>query len=136
MRNELFVFDTNTLVSALLFRSSVPTSAYDKARKLGKLTASEETYKEFCDVFLRPKFEKYVLLKERLEFIRQLENILVFQEIKETITGCRDAKDNKFLELAVAAKASCIITGDDDLLILHPFRDIPILNASDFINHF
>jgi predicted nucleic acid-binding protein len=30
--------------------------------------------------------------------------------------------------------ASCIITGDDDLLVLHPFRGIPIVNASDFLN--
>jgi len=52
------------------------------------------------------------------------------------ITDCRDPKDNKFLELAVTANASCIITGDDDLLVLHPFRNIPILNASDFLNNF
>lgn len=53
-----------------------------------------------------------------------------------TITACRDPKDNKFLELAVAAKASCIITGDKDLLELHPFRGIPILTVNDFLNDF
>jgi len=51
------------------------------------------------------------------------------------ITACRDLKDDKFLELAVAAKAFCIIT-DEDLLILNPFRGIPILNAVDFVNNF
>jgi uncharacterized protein len=53
-----------------------------------------------------------------------------------SITDCRDAKDNKFLELAVFAKASCIISGDNDLLVLYPFRTIPILNAVDFVNSF
>lgn len=64
-------------------------------------------------------------------------------EISETITECRDPKDDKFLELAVSADVSCIVTGDKDLLILHPcllnrqaFRNIPILNATDFINIF
>lgn len=52
------------------------------------------------------------------------------------INVCRDPKDNKFLELAVASNASCIITGDKDLLILHPFRNIPILNAFDFLNNY
>lgn len=52
----------------------------------------------------------------------------------DTITACRDPKDNKFLELAVSANAPCIITGDKDLLSLNPFRDIPIVSASDFLN--
>jgi len=43
---------------------------------------------------------------------------------------------SKFLELAISAKASCLITGDKDLLTLHPFRNIPILNAIDLINTF
>jgi len=59
-----------------------------------------------------------------------------FSETLEAITDCRDPEDNKFLELAVSANASCIITGDKDLLILHPFRNIPILNAVDFINNY
>jgi len=49
---------------------------------------------------------------------------------------CCDPKDDKFLELAVAANASCLITGDKDLLALHPFRKISILNATDFIADF
>jgi predicted nucleic acid-binding protein len=53
-----------------------------------------------------------------------------------TITACRDPKDNKFLELAFAANASCIITGDKDLLILHPFKNIPIVSASDFLKSY
>ncbi|WP_373274988.1 putative toxin-antitoxin system toxin component, PIN family [Parapedobacter tibetensis] len=39
---------------------------------------------------------------------------------RHTLTDCRDPKDNKFLELAVSAKAHAIVTGDLDLLILHP----------------
>jgi predicted nucleic acid-binding protein len=52
------------------------------------------------------------------------------------VTACRDPKDNKFLELAITAGASCIIKGDQDLLILHPFENIPIVSASDFLTLF
>lgn len=48
----------------------------------------------------------------------------------------RDPKDDKFLELAKSAHADCIVTKDDDLLVLHPFDGIPILNVTDFLNRF
>lgn len=54
-------------------------------------------------------------------------------EITEQIIDCRDARDNKFLELAVSGKANCIISGDDDLLVLNPFRRIPIFNPKEFL---
>ncbi len=45
-------------------------------------------------------------------------------EIIHTIRACRDARDDKFLELAVNGEASLIITGDADLLELDPFQGI------------
>ena len=89
------------------------------------------------EVIFRKKFDKYfITIEERLELLSEFENSIKQFFPSETITTCRDPKDDKFLELAVSAKASCIITGDEDLLILHPFRNIPILNAIDFIKIF
>jgi len=51
----------------------------------------------------------------------------------ETICKCRDSKDDIFLELAVAAKADFLITGDEDLLVLESFRKTQILTMADFI---
>jgi putative PIN family toxin of toxin-antitoxin system len=136
MKNSLFVIDTNTLVSAFLSKYSKPTLAYEKARRTGKVLASLETYEEFCDVFVREKFDKYISLNIRLEILNEFKEIAIFIKISEMITDCRDPRDNKFLELAISANASCIITGDKDLLVLHPFRGIPILNAVDFLNTF
>lgn len=56
--------------------------------------------------------------------------------IKETITICRDEKDNKFLELSVSGNANMIITGDLDLLVLHPFQSIEILTPDKFVDRF
>jgi predicted nucleic acid-binding protein len=52
------------------------------------------------------------------------------------VTACRDSNDDKFLALALAIKANCIVTGDQDLLVLHPFQGIPILTPADFLNKF
>lgn len=136
MKNNLFVIDTNTLISSSLFKSSTPRKAERKANQTGIILASIPTYNEFFEVFLRPKFDKYISRETRLDILMDFKRLAFFTEISETITDCRDPKDNKFLELAIAANASCIITGDKDLLILHPFRGIPILNAVDFINNF
>ncbi len=136
MKSNIFVVDTNTLISAFLFKHSATKLAYDKARQLGVLPARSETYNEFCNVLVRPKFDKYVSFDTRLLIINEIKELLVFWEIVVKVAACRDPKDNKFLELAIAPKATCIITGDDDLLVLHPFRNIPILNAFNFLNNF
>lgn len=85
----------------------------------------------------RKKFDRYFVSdEERLELLNEIENSIKQFFPSETINACLDPKDNKFLELAVSAKAACIITGDKDLLVLHPFREVPILSAVDFINNF
>ena len=112
-------------------------SAMDRAVILGKLAFSNATMNELVEVLFRKKFDKYFLNnEEKLNAIQCNSLNTVFFSPAESITDCRDPKDNKFLELAVIAKASCIITGDKDLLELHPFRKIPILNATDFLNNF
>lgn len=134
---NFFVFDTNSLISAALISASVNARALDIALEKGRLVISEPALQEFTDVIFRKKFDKYFSDDaERLEAVDKIEkNALIFFP-NEMITSCRDPKDNKFLELAVAAGASCIITGDKDLLVLHPFRNIPILTAADFLNTF
>ncbi|WP_347566266.1 putative toxin-antitoxin system toxin component, PIN family [Scytonema sp. UIC 10036] len=52
-----------------------------------------------------------------------------FIEVTAQIEEWRDPKDNKYLELAVSGQAECIVTGDDDLLVLNPFRGIEILTV-------
>jgi predicted nucleic acid-binding protein len=49
------------------------------------------------------------------------------------IEACRDSDDDKFLELAVEGEADLIISGDSDLLVLHPFEGIAILSPAGFL---
>jgi putative PIN family toxin of toxin-antitoxin system len=135
--NNLFVFDTNSLVIASLIGGTMTARAMDRAIILGKLAFSDATMNELAEVLFRKKFDKYFLNnEEKWSAIQSISLNAVFFSPTESITACRDPKDDKFLELAVSANASCIITGDKDLLILNPFRNIPILNAVDFLNNF
>jgi uncharacterized protein len=69
----------------------------------------------------------------RRDFLAALVQEAEQVEITELITACRDAKDNKFLELAVSGGASHIVSGDGDLLALHPFRGIAVVTTQAFL---
>jgi putative PIN family toxin of toxin-antitoxin system len=49
------------------------------------------------------------------------------------VSACRDPKDDKFLEAALAGGADCIVSGDADLLVLTQFKNIPVLRPAEFL---
>ncbi len=104
------------------------------ALKQGQLLMSLATLEELYEVLGREKFKKYITETERSEFIGALVREATFVNVTEHITACRDPKDNRFLELAVEGNAACIISDDEDLLVLHPFRGIPILTPRQFLD--
>jgi putative PIN family toxin of toxin-antitoxin system len=132
-RKPCYVIDNNALVSALLFEQSVPGQAFYAALDRGTLLVSQATVAELTQVLARKKFDRYVTAEEREQFLAMLVQEATVVEIVEEVRACRDPKDDKFLELAVNGNASCLVTGDKDLLILHPFREIPILTPAQFL---
>lgn len=133
MSELLFVLDTNVLISTVLVPNSTSQAAFVKALQKGKLVHSLATLDELKQVLERKKFDKYISRDERIQFLTMLVRESLLVEISVNITACRDPKDNKFLELAVSADAKTIISGDDDLLVLHPFRDIKIISPRAFL---
>jgi len=129
-----FVFDTNVVVSALLMKKSVARDALDKARTAGDILLSIDVIEELHDVLSRPAFDRYVDEEDRLKFLSLLVKEATLVEIAENIKECRDSKDDKFLELAVNGNATLIVSGDKDLQVLHPFRNIPILSPREFLD--
>ena len=128
------VLDTNVVVSALLLAESIPRRAFDRAFTQGTLLMSVPILLELAEVLHRKQFNRYLLEDERMRFLVGLLKDSELLEITEAITECRDPKDNKFLELAFCGKADCIISGDDDLLVMNPFRTIPILTPRQFLS--
>lgn len=133
----VFVLDTNVLISAILLERSVSNRALQLAQKTGTIILSTSTKKELTEVIGRAKFDRYVkeeLRQARLAFI--LNKAKSGAEINDDSVNCRDISDIKFLKLAIGTKVDCIISGDKDLLVLHPFRGIPILTPAQFLLEF
>ena len=127
------VIDTNALVSRLLVPDSVPGSAVRRAVDQAELLMSEATLIELADVLAREKFNPYVSIEERQKFLRLLGRIVEIVPIILSVHECRDPSDDKFLEVAVNGEADMIVTGDRDLLVLDPFRGIPIVTPSAYL---
>jgi putative PIN family toxin of toxin-antitoxin system len=127
------VFDTSVVVSAVLLPRSAPRQAFDRVQEQGKVLISAATVNELNEVLRRQRFDKYIREAQRLEFLAALIQEAELVDVTEVVTECRDPKDNKFLELAVSGKATYIISGDKDLLALHPFRGIPVIAPQVFL---
>jgi uncharacterized protein len=128
-----YVFDTGVLISAALFPDAVPGKAMREALRRGHLLLSQATAEEIAEVLSRPKFDRYLSLPTRKRFLAAFVREAVVVETNQSFTACRDPKDDKFLELAVCGDASFVVTGDQDLLVLHPFREIPIVTPAAFL---
>jgi len=133
MKTKRIVIDTNVIVSALIFYKSTTMQSFIEAKEKGVFLISDNILSELIDVLSRPKFDRYLSREIREDFLASLFTEAEIIKITEKIEVCRDSKDNKFLEVAVNGNATHIITGDGDLLELHPFRGISILTPRQFL---
>ncbi|CAN5567555.1 hypothetical protein BH10ACI4_BH10ACI4_32700 [soil metagenome] len=101
-----------------------------------QLILSSETFLELEEVLFRPKFNNYVPLQDRLQFLYRLQGTAVLIEEVTAVSACRDPKDDKFLALALMGHANLILSGDQDLLSLHPFRGISILSPRQYLDQY
>ena len=130
------VVDTSVLVSGLI-RPQGPPGDILRSLRDGRFTVcySHETLMEVVEVLGRDFFRsKYHIQAEDIEILVSLIRLRGDAIVPtQKITDCRDPKDNKFLEAAVAGAADYLVSGDDDLLILNPYRGIPILSPAEFL---
>jgi putative PIN family toxin of toxin-antitoxin system len=127
------VLDTNVLISALLSAEGTSNRAVHTILRYGVLLSSEEAFEELGSTLHREKFDPYLRPEDRDDYLSLIRGGARFVNVTEQIEACRDPDDDKFLECAVNGGADVIVTGDDDLLILHPFQGIPILSPNTFL---
>jgi putative PIN family toxin of toxin-antitoxin system len=125
------VVDTNIFVSAALKRGSLPHIALYQAAQRCVLLKSVATEAQFLEVIARPYLARLIEPATR-DWLTHLIATAEVVPISERIVACRDPTDDKFLEVAVNGHADLILTGDKDLLVLNPFRTIPIVPPSAF----
>ena len=127
------VIDTNLWISRLLMPGGTAARAVDHGLSWGIPLMSGETLTELSEVLCRTKFDRYVSREDRQHFLRLLGGIVRVIPITQRIAACRDPRDDKFLDVALNGTAQLILTGDHDLLELHPFHGIDILGPTDFL---
>ena len=102
---ERIVVDTNVLISRLLLPVSVPGRAVRKAVEIGQLLVSTATMEELAVVLGRVKFDPYLTVADRQEFIRLLGRIAEIVPIVRAVRACRDPRDDRVLEVALNGRA-------------------------------
>jgi len=128
------VVDTNVFVSAIILPHSVPRRAVDLALDRGVVLFSQSTMDELKEVLTRAQFDRYAEREERLWFLAQIERVAELVPIIQLVRECRDPTDDKFLEVALNGRADVIITGDEDLLAVHPWRGVEIITPIEYVN--
>lgn len=124
------VIDTNVYVSAFVF-GKLPRAVLEHAET--------GDFELFVSAAIRAEIERTLRNKFGWSGNRIVEAVGPLWEIAqvissvETVEASRDQADNRVLEIAVAAKADVVVTGDLDLLVLNPFRSIQILTPRQFL---
>lgn len=127
------VVDTNVVVSAALFADSTPARCARHILRHGRMIVSEDILEEYIEVLSRPRLRRYIEedLRDSL-----LESIAINSDLIEPGNParlCRDPRDDKFLAAAIQGNASCLLTGDSDLLELNGIQGLQILDPATFL---
>lgn len=98
------------------------------------IVVSPKVLQEILEVLFRSEpTEKYKRLG-RID-IEKVISLLAEAEVvepRETVSVCRDPDDDKFLECAIVGEVDCIVSEDEDLLVIREYRGIKIVKTESF----
>lgn len=131
-QKDRVIIDTNLWISFLLTRDF---SKFDSIIADNKITLlfSEELLNEIIEITQRIKFKRYFKLDEVESLILMIKTRAIFVDVTSEIQKCRDVKDNFLLSLSMDGKASHLITGDKDLLILKKIGQTKIIKITEYL---
>ncbi len=115
------VIDTNVIISAALSPDGLPAQLLAKALTDHQLAFTSATFAELESRLFKPKFDRYINLDERKAVLHDISAAAIWVDVPQDIANaryCRDADDDMFIHAALAAKATWLVTGDQDLLVL------------------
>lgn len=128
------VLDTNFIVSAIILRQGVAAQVLEIAFEHFEPVYSKATILELATVLSRSKFDPYVESEVRKLLVKDYAEAAKAVSVTTEVTDCIDAKDNKFLVLALDAGAKLLVSGDKrHLLSINPYRGIALIGIREFI---
>jgi putative PIN family toxin of toxin-antitoxin system len=130
------ILDTNVILSHRLKSTGTITEAVTFAFTQCTILSSQDTFDELRRTLHRFLSKDYIthdeMAKQLAAFIEASEWIPIITKVQQ----CRDAKDDKFLELAIDGQADYLVTGDRDLLVMAEYKSTRILAPRDFVRLF
>jgi putative PIN family toxin of toxin-antitoxin system len=131
------VIDTNTVISGFLW-GSYPRQIIDLVRTQ-EITVYTSSFllQELSEVLSRPKFYQRIqtVIEEPPEKLvnnyRNLVKIVDIYSVEKIVINAPD--DDQVLASAISANADYIISGDQDLLTLKLYQNIPIVTPREFM---
>jgi uncharacterized protein len=139
MKVERAVVDSNVLISAALSAGSTPAQVVFHLLAHGSLIFCEETFAELETRLWRPKFDRYLSIERRRALLHDLRAVgewMALPAQEQRLTFSRDPDDDKFIQLAMIARADWLISGDRDLLDLAPLSGLRIASPAEALSAF
>ena len=130
------VLDTNVVVSALLFKTTLSKIIALWQRGAIIPVISKDTFQELQTVLA---YHKFALTQDEIRAMLEGEILPFFEviEVREDVKGiCADPADDKFLACALAASADYLVSGDKALTDLKQYKSVTIITPSEFLKMF
>ncbi|MBU0705106.1 MAG: putative toxin-antitoxin system toxin component, PIN family [Chloroflexi bacterium] len=132
------VVDTNTLISGLISPLGAPAKIIRHWRQgdfllltSPVLLAELRRVLEYPRIFDRLGWSD----KERAQFVESVETLALVTPGTLTLPGVtRDPKDDPVVACAVEGRAGCIVSGDQDLLVLGAYRQVRMVTPREFLS--
>jgi putative PIN family toxin of toxin-antitoxin system len=125
------VVDTNVLLSAALSPKGIPAVVVEWILREGALLFSNESFAELETRIWKAKFDRYLSIVRRKQLLHDFNASALWVSIPDALNAqnfSRDKHDDAFIRTALAANATRLISGDEDLLILHPLDQLHIVS--------
>ncbi len=130
------VIDTNVLISAGLLPRSRTADALAVAVEHFVIAQNEATWSELETRIARPKFDRYFGDDGRLRHLIQIARSIKMVPPASSDAVSRDPDDDKFIQLALDAGATMLISGDLDLTMVRCYKGIEVLSPTLFLARF
>ena len=123
------VFDTNVLIAAFISHGGC-NELFEHCIRFHEVIISKFILTEFFEkLVVKFKVPKHEASKVTQLLLNQL-TIVTSLALEKNV--CRDPKDDFILSTAIQGECQCIISGDNDLLILKRHKGIDIISPQDF----
>ena len=128
------VFDTNILVSALVFPGGRGEAALQRiVEEKDQLLLSKPILDELLGILGRKFARDAEALSHAAVFLTELSLPV---KPRQRLRVVKDDPDNRILECAVAGDAAIIVTGDKALLALREYKGVLVITLREYLDNY